>query len=165
MRKPGMLIVTLVAVLVAGVWVASGRAADEATIEPARVHSDAAAMEQAALEVLEALMRDDLQPVGPAVKRIEAGCNTLYPEDDDRLGQGFRNLDQALHVVLRGTRGYVAAKSADEAFTEFVWVLRTCRECHELARLRGHLPATGPMWGVGAETQSKPAETTQSAGE
>jgi hypothetical protein len=130
------------------VLAAAARTSDDAVAPPVplAVHSDPEGMVQGVLQALDALLRNDLPAVGPAVKRIEAGCRTLFPEEDSLQGDGVRNRDQALHKVLTGTRLYASHRQADAAFEEFVWVLRTCRECHALARAGGRLPAEGALW-------------------
>jgi len=148
----------------AGGWALPVPDSDEADRAPtARVHTDAKAMKRAMTEALEALMRDDIEAVGPAVREIDAACRVLHEEDDDLVGPGFRQFDQALHLVLLRSRGFATDGDADEAFTEFVWVLRTCRQCHDRARSQGLLPETGALWDPTESAEHKPAETTQSA--
>ena len=145
MRKLGMLAVVLAALAVAGLWALSGQASEEEAAPTVRFHEDAEAIQRDALAALDALMVDDLEKVREAVGRMEAGCRKLDPQSGAELGPYFRNRDQALHVVLNGTIGWIDKNNPKEAFTEFVWVLRTCRECHDLARSAGYLPAEGPI--------------------
>jgi hypothetical protein len=147
--------------LAAGSWALSGREASETEEPPARVHRDGEAMARAVVETIDALMRDDAEAIRAPVKRIEESCRRLHAEDDDVLAPGMKNLDQALHKVLTGTRAYAAAGNVDEAFNEFVWVLRSCRQCHEYARQKGLLPAEGPLW-EGVTSPTNPVETTHS---
>ena len=140
MRRKGMLAVMRL-------WAASGLAAEEeaAAASTVKFHTDAEAMQRDAAAAIEALMADDLERLRGIVERIEAGCRKLTPEEGRALGPHFRNRDQALHVVLNGTVGWIDEKKPNEAFTEFIWVLRTCRECHALARAAGYLPERGPI--------------------
>jgi hypothetical protein len=121
-------------------------------------------MERGFVEAVGALMRDDPVAARAAVKRLQAACRRLAPEEDDTFGRGFGNLDQALHKVLGGTLEYLAAGDPEEAFNEFVWVQRSCRQCHALARERGFLPAAGPLWQVDGP-EAKRVETTHTVGE
>jgi cytochrome c556 len=160
-RRTLLLTIALVAV---STWVATRPFASESDKPAPRVHLDAEAMARAVVETMDALMRDDAEAVRAPVKRIEESCRRLHAEDDDDFAPGFRNLDQALHKVLTGTRAYAAAGDVDEAFTEFVWVLRSCRQCHEYARQKGFLPSEGPLWeSVTAPTDH--VETTHSGNE
>jgi len=145
MHPRGTALVTIV-LIAASSWVATRLVASESEEPAPRVHRDADAMARAVVETMDALMRDDAEAVRAPVKRIEDSCRRLHAEDDDVLAPGIRNLDQALHKVLTGTRTYASAGDVDEAFTEFVWVLRSCRQCHEYARQQGLLPAEGPLW-------------------
>jgi hypothetical protein len=141
-----MLVVTLAALTVLGLWAAAGLASEEDAAAPAvKFHTDAAAMQRDAAAAIDALLADDLEQLRPIVERMEAGCRKLTPEEGAALGPYFRNRDQALHVVLNGTLGWIEQEKPNEAFTEFLWVLRTCRECHALARSSGYLPPRGPI--------------------
>ena len=145
MHSRGTAAVAIV-LIAASSWVATRLVASESDEPPPRVHRDADAMARAVVETIDALMRDDAAAVRAPVKRIGESCRRLHAEDDDVFAPGFHNLDQALHKVLTGTRAYAAAADVDEAFTEFVWVLRSCRQCHAYARQKGFLPAEGPLW-------------------
>ena len=146
MQKTGMLGLMLAALALLGLWVASGLASeDEAAAPTVKFHTDAEAMQRDTAAAIDALMADDLEQLRGIVERMEAGCRELTPEEGDALGPHFRNRDQALHVVLNGTIGWIDKKNPNEAFTEFIWVLRTCRECHALARAAGYLPPQGPI--------------------
>ncbi len=114
--------------------------------EPRRVHSDGKALAAALLEVTAALLRDDAKAARPALDRMEEACRRLPPEEDEFFESGMISLDRALHRVLAGSREYSGAGDAGRTFDEFVWVQRTCRQCHSLAREQGLLPKTGPLW-------------------
>jgi len=160
MHPRGTALLTIL-LIVASSWVATRLVASEAENPPPRVHRDADAMARAVVETMDALMRDDAEAIRAPVKRIEESCRRLHAEDDDLLAPGMRNLDQALHKVLTGTRAYASAGNVDEAFTEFVWVLRSCRQCHEYARQKGFLPKEGPLWDS-VTTHINRVETTHS---
>jgi hypothetical protein len=138
-------------------WVGQATADDERTV---KVHADGAAMERRTVEVTRALMHDDSHAVRAALDALEAACRELTPTDVDVLGHRFRTLDQAMHRVIGRTTAYVDAGQFDEAFDEFVWVQRTCRQCHTEARKKGLLPADGPLW-RSSGTSSNHVETTQ----
>ena len=121
-------------------------------------------MAQGVVEAFDALMREDLPQAEKAITRLKSACRRLGPEADETFAPGFRNRDQALHKVLDGTLGYIRHGTAKDAYTEFIWVTRTCQECHALAREAGMLPAEGPLW-PGAAADSKRVETTHSVGQ
>ena len=129
-----------------------------------RVHTDGVAMAQGVVGAFDALLREDLPQAQKAITRLQTSCRRLAPEADETFGPGFRNRDQALHKVLDGTLGFIVDGRAEDAYTEFVWVTRTCRECHALARKADLLPPEGPMW-PGALAGSKRVETTHTLGQ
>ena len=118
----------------------------EEQAKPVSVHVDPVVMARAVVAASSALLRDDPKAAETALGQLEGACRRLNPEEGEALGKGFRNADQALHVVLANTTSYVRAGALDRAFNEFVWVQRTCRDCHALARKSGRLPADGPVW-------------------
>jgi len=144
-------------VLGLGSWAGHAAPDDQRTV---KVHADGAAMKRRTLEVTRALMRDDQPAVRVALDALESACRELTPADVDVLGHRFRTLDQAMHRVLGRTKAYVDAGHLDEAFDEFVWVQRTCRQCHAESREKGLLPADGPLW-ESSGTASNRVETTQ----
>jgi len=121
-------------------------------------------MGRAAARATAALLRDDAAAAKQALEELDAACRRINPEEDETFGSGTRTLDQALHKVLGNTREYVGAGELDRAFDEFVWVQRTCRQCHALARERGLLPSTGPLWPE-LDPPGKHVETTQFVGQ
>ena len=125
-------------------FTASPPAANET--EPRRVHKNGKALAEGLLEVTAALLRDDAKAARTALDRMEEACRRLPPEEDEFFGSGILILDRALHKVLSGSREYSGAGEVERAFDEFVWVQRTCRQCHALAREQGLLPKTGPLW-------------------
>lgn len=143
-------------------WMAAS-AGDDRTETP-KVHADGKAMGRAAVRASAALLRDDPAAAKQALEELEAACRRLGPEEDETFGPGARTLDQALHKVLGNTREYVGAGELDRAFDEFVWVQRTCRQCHALARERGLLPSEGPLW-PDLVPSGKHVETTQFVGQ
>ncbi len=114
--------------------------------EQRRVHSDGKALEEALLEVTAALLRDDAKTARLALDRMEGACRRLPPEEDEFFESRMITLDRALHKVLAGSREYSGAGEVERTFDEFIWVQRTCRQCHAVARERGLLPKTGPLW-------------------
>lgn len=114
--------------------------------ERRRVHSDGKALAEALMEVTEALLRDDGKTARLALDRMEDACRRLPPEEIEFFGSGMITLDRALHKVLSGSREYSGAGEVERTFDEFIWVQRTCRQCHALARDQGLLPKTGPLW-------------------
>jgi len=161
-RRNTVVLGTLVLALGTG-WLASRFAAAE-TATPERVHTDGKAMAEGVVQAFDALLREDLVAARVAIKRLQTSCRPLNREADEIFAPGFRNRDQALHKVLNGTMGYIADGEPEAAYTEFVWVTRTCRECHALARDAGLLPKTRPLWPA-AVGGSKRVETTHTAGE
>jgi hypothetical protein len=135
----------------AGWWsarlAASPTPAAEAEAEkPRRVHVDGKALAEATIEVTAALLRDDAKAARSALDRMEKACRRLAPEEDEFFGASVIYHDKALHKVLNGSREYSGAGLLDRTFDEFIWVQRTCRQCHTAAREEGLLPATGPLW-------------------
>jgi len=114
--------------------------------EPRRVHSDGKALAEALYEVTAALLRDDTKVARAALDRMEEACRRLEPEEVEFFGSGMITLDRALHKVLSGSREYAGAGEVERTFDEFIWVQRTCRQCHTLAREQGLLPKKGPLW-------------------
>ena len=114
--------------------------------EQRRVHSDGKALAEALLEVTAALLRDDAKAARPALDRMEEACRRLPPEEDEFFESGMITLDRALHKVLTGSREYSGAGELERTFDEFIWVQRTCRQCHALAKEQGLLPKKGPLW-------------------
>jgi hypothetical protein len=157
----------LLAAAVAGIagaaWFAASVAADPPPAKP-RVHRDGRAMAEGVVEAFDALLREDLEKARAAIKRLHAACVRLSPEADETFTQGFYNRDQALHRVLDGTLEFIVDGKAEEAYTEFVWVTRTCRECHAMARKGGWLPAEGPQWPTAAPGAER-AETAHTQGQ
>ncbi len=119
-------------------------------------------MARAAGAASAALLRDDPLAARQALQELQAACRSLAPEEDERFGRGFRSSDQALHLVIGNTISLVVAGELDRASDEFVWVQRTCRHCHGLARAQGFLPAKGPLWDVGSADPPTPVEKAQS---
>jgi hypothetical protein len=140
-----------------GSW--AGHAAPDGE-RPVKVHAAGAAMERRTIEVTGALMREDPDAVLVALDALAAACRQLTPADVDMLGHRFRTLDQAMHRVIGRTKAYAEAGHLDEAFDEFVWVQRTCRQCHTESRRKGLLPTDGPLWKSSA-TRPNRVETTQ----
>ncbi len=114
--------------------------------ETRRLHVDGKALAEALLDVTAALLRDDGKAARLALDRMEEACRRLPPEEAEFFGSGLITLDQALHKVLTGSREYSGAGEVERTFEEFIWVQRTCRQCHALARDEGLLPKTGPLW-------------------
>jgi hypothetical protein len=160
--RPNRAVLTAIAMASMVGWIAAS-AADEPTA-PAKVHIDGEAMGRAAARASASLLRDDPVAATEALKQLEAACRRINPEEDETFGPGTRTLDQALHKVLGNTREYVGAGEMDRAFDEFVWVGRTCRQCHALARERGLLPSKGPLW-PDPIPPTKRVETTQFVGQ
>jgi hypothetical protein len=154
------------AVAVLGGWVTTRLVAseEEAPTAPPRIHTDAPAMARGVVDGAGAMLRDDREAATAAIKQIQKSCRELFPEEADPFGPGVRSLDQALHKVLGRTLEYLGAREYDTAFDEFIWVQRICRECHTLARGRGLLPSTGPLWPA-TLTETKHVETTHTVGE
>ena len=128
--------------LVVTAWIASPRA--ERTTQG--FHNDGRALEQAMVDVLRALFREDTPAARRALDRMEGLCRRLGPDDLDTLGSGLVQLDRAVHKTLDGTRESAGQGEVDAAFDEFVWVQRSCRQCHAAAREQGRLPSKGPLW-------------------
>jgi hypothetical protein len=129
---------------------------------PKRVHPRPELLRPALREIATSLMRDDVVAALAAVERLEEANPQLFIEDNEHFGPTAKNLSQALHKVLDGTKGYLHRGDAEEAFNEFVWVQRTCRSCHQKGRELGLLPAEGPLWspeGNHAESTQTPSTT------
>jgi len=124
---------------------------------PKRVHPKPELLRPAMREVATALMRDDPVAALAAVEQLQEANPRLFIEDNELFGETAKNLSQALHKVLEGTKAYLHRENYDEAFNEYVWVQRTCRACHEKVRERGLLPAEGPLW----TPEGKRAESAQ----
>jgi hypothetical protein len=154
-------LVIAVAVGAGGWWLA---AAEDLTDPLPPYHADGKKAGQAAIQAAGALLRDDRAVAREALGQLRTAYGQLAPEEIERFGSRWRILDQALHRVLANTREYVGAKEMEQAFDEFVWVQRTCRHCHDLARQSGLLPADGPFW-TAATVPAERVETTQSVRE
>jgi hypothetical protein len=160
--RPIHLVLATIAVACAAGWFVASEP-DESAAAP-KVHRDGKALGRATVEAAGALLRDDATTAKSALERMEAACRRLAPEEDETFGPGSRTLDQALHMVLGKARENVGAGEMDEAFAEFWWVQKTCRDCHALARERGLLPSEGPLWSDASPPEDQ-VKTTHSVGQ
>lgn len=106
-----------------------------------RLHGDAKNIEQAVLDATRAFMREDSAAARKALDRLANESRELAPEDDARYGSAVLNYNRALRVTLDRARESAGKGELEPAFDQFVWVQRTCRICHGLARERGLLAA------------------------
>ena len=140
-------LVTLLALGCVGWWSTQLKASPAMASETERhLHTDGKALAAALLDVTAALLRDDGKAARLALDRMEESSRRLPPEEAESFGSGMITLDRALHKVLSGSREYSGAGEVERTFDEFIWVQRTCRQCHALAREEGLLPKTGPLW-------------------
>jgi hypothetical protein len=109
------------------------------------VHRDGRATEEASLAMSRALILEDLAAAGKALEALGEASPPLKPEDRETVGKAIYNADRSFQETLIRTREYVAKGDVIEALNEYVWVQRTCLNCHRIAREEGRLPATGPI--------------------
>jgi len=141
-----------------------GAAATDEAAEVREYHVDGPAMGRAATQASAALLREDVEVARKALRTLQDSAGRMQPEEGDLFGTGSRTFDRALHKVLSTTRESLAGGETGRAFDEFVWVQRTCRECHAVARERGLLPADGPLWKVTPPPDNH-AKSTHSPGQ
>jgi hypothetical protein len=123
-------------------------AAIAGTPEPARppFHQQPQAVLEAWLAANRASLREDAPAAREALDRLERACRRLAPEEVDSHGSELVAVDKAYHATLSRAREFAGAGELTQAFDEIVWISRTCRSCHEIARREGRLPASGPIW-------------------
>ena len=124
---------------------------------PIPVHQPGAQLEQAVTDVVLACLREDAAAAFEAMERLDGACRKLSAKEDPTLSHGIIVYDQALHTALERSRGLVRTKHVTEAFDQFVWVMRACRQCHEMARRDGKGPLAGSD--APADPAKKPAES------
>lgn len=135
-------ILLVLAAIVAGVATAQGE--EEPANRPEPVHTDAAELEQAAVDTARAFLREDATAARNAMDRIEGATRRLDHERDAALGEELLNFEQAFHVTLDRSRELAGKQRLEDAFNHFVWVQRACVSCHGIARDQGLLPS-GPL--------------------
>jgi hypothetical protein len=101
---------------------------------PAPIHADGAALERAVADAATAFLRSDQRVTREALDRIEAGCRRLGRDDAQGRFKDVVVYDEAFHKTLDLAREFSASGEIDKSFDQFVWVQKTCRTCHALAR-------------------------------
>ena len=109
-----------------------------------RVHQPGEQMERALTDTVLACLRDDAAAAFAGMERLEAACRRLSYEDVPPPSRGVLTYDQALHTALDRSKELLRTKHVTEAFDQFVWVMRACRQCHEMARRDATTPAPAP---------------------
>ncbi len=132
----------------------AGAAAEVATpsaqAAPARIHGDGTEMERAVLDVVLSCLRDEGKGAVAGMDRIAASCRTLSRDRDPAIHRDVILYDQALHAALAKSRDLAVGRHMTETFDQFVWVMRACRSCHQMARTHGLMPETNDAGGPGA---------------
>ena len=141
-RQPLIFVLLVFAAIAAMTAVARG--AGESADPPAAVHTDAAALEQAAVDTARAFLLEDAEAAREALDRVEGATRRLDRERDAALGDDLLTYEQGFHVTLDRAREMAGKQRLEEAFNHFVWVQRACITCHGIAREQGLLPA-GPI--------------------
>jgi len=132
----------VVALLVAAIAGWAALASDEA---PKPYHQNALAMEEASLAVSRALIVEDMQAARKALDTLAEVSPALVPEAKEIYGRPIYDADRALQQTLTRAREFAALENVARAFDEFIWVRRTCLNCHDIGRKEGRLPASGPL--------------------
>jgi len=101
------------------------------------VHGEGALLENAVVEVLLGCLRENPAAAIAGMEKIEGNCRRLSPSESAPLPLGVLTYDQALHMALAKSREFAEAGQITGAFDQFVWVMRACRQCHEMVRRAG----------------------------
>lgn len=111
----------------------------------APVHPDPAALEQALLDAVRALVRDDPVAARTALDRVEKGCRRLGQDEIPSFSSDLVEYDAAVHLTIDRTREFSARGDLDRAQEQTWWLQKGCRKCHEIARKDGLMapPPTG----------------------
>jgi hypothetical protein len=99
-------------------------------------------LEKAVTDVVIACLRENATAAVEAMDRIEGSCRRLSRDEAPAIPGDVILYDQALHTALARSREYARGGHLTNAFDQFVWVMRSCRNCHEMARRNGLLPGT-----------------------
>lgn len=125
---------------VPAVVVAGFIAVAAATEQGPRFHPDAAAVNGAFAEAVQAAVLDDLATARKAMDRLEELCRRVPFEERRTLGEAIVNADRSYHTALTRSREYAGAGEAQLAFEGMVGVMQVCRACHGFAREDGLWP-------------------------
>lgn len=107
---------------------------------PAPIHGQGSSLEQAVLDASLAFLREDAASAIAAMDRLEGTCRRLSREGDPVIHRDVLLYDQALHAALAKSRDLAERGDVAQAFDQFVWVQRACRQCHQMAREHGLIP-------------------------
>ena len=112
------------------------------------IHRDHKVMEDSAVEVTRSLLLEDSVGAKRALDRLYEFSPPITPEIGNALGEKVYVADKAFHTTLQRAREYAAAGNVEAVFDEYVWVQRTCRQCHRLMR---SAPAPAPLLEGGSD--------------
>lgn len=109
------------------------------------LHSDGKAMGQATVAVSRGLIYEDVETVRQALGELGRSSPALKVEDKEIFGKEIYDADRAFHQTLVRAREYATQGVISKMFDEYIWVQRTCLNCHEISRGQGLLAASGPI--------------------
>jgi hypothetical protein len=113
---------------------------------PARpLHRDGKSMGQATMAVSRGLIFEDAEMVRKALEELGHASPPLKVEEREIFGREIYDADRAFHLTLVRAREYAALGDIAKMFDEYVWVQRTCMNCHGISRKQGLLAAEGPI--------------------
>lgn len=158
-RQPLTWVLLVLVAVSAVVGMAQGEEEDPAD-RPPTVHTDAAALEQAAVDAVRAFLREDAAAAREALDRVDGATRRLDRERDAALGDDLLTYEQAFHVTLDRAREMAGKRKLEESFNHFVWVQRACVTCHGIAREQGLLPAD-PISSASREDSGSPSPASE----
>jgi len=131
-----------VAAILCGLALWTALAADD----PARkLHRDGKAIGRAAIAVSRGLLYEDVETVRTALVELGRASPALNVEEKEVFGREIYDADRAFHLTLVRAREYATQGVISKMFDEYIWVQRTCLNCHAISREQGLLAATGPI--------------------
>jgi hypothetical protein len=116
---------------------------------PGTVHPRGTVMEDTAVELMRALLREDAPASRKHFDRLSELVKRIEVDDRDQYPSEIVSLARAYHMTVDRGRGSSRAGEFESALNEFVWAQRTCVKCHTSARREGLLPESGPLWQAG----------------
>ena len=139
--RPRSAVLGLACICVLGVGTVTTEEPAKAEVPPIHQVDE---LEEAVLDAILAFLREDQAGALDAIRRVGTYSRPLKRgPDDDRYSREVVNYDQAFHIVVGHSREFAEQGDLKNSFNQFVWVQRTCVECHDLSRREGVLPDDG----------------------
>lgn len=112
-----------------------------------RYHEDdrALLLEDALLQATLAAVRDDVEGLAVAFRKIESLLPAALDSGDDRYGPEIPAIDRAYRLAIGTAIEQADAGDDEAAIKSQYWMLVGCRRCHIQARKNDLLPHDGPL--------------------